>query len=418
MRALLSSVGTRGDVQPIVALALSVRDLGHEVRLCVPPNFVEWVRGFGFEAVAVGVEMRHPVPSGGGSAPPLTAEQVRQIRESMPDLVTDQFDAIGDAAKRCDVILGANAHQYAARSIAELRRIPYVAALYAPVAIPSPDHPPPPAPGQTWAPGNVVANAQRWADNARAWNERALERVNHNRSRLGLAPIDNVLRHNITGHPWLATDAALAPVPTGPGIEVFQTGAWILEDSTPLAPEIEAFLARGDPPIYLGFGSMPAPESVSRTLVDAVRAVGRRAILSRGWAELGLIDDAPDCIAVGDVSHHALFPRVAAVVHHGGAGTTAVAARAGVPQVVVPMFSDQFYWASRVRALGFGASVVGLLTMESLATALREVLQPAVAARCRSVTQQLRSDGAMVAARRLVTSNRPHSESRRVVPPR
>jgi vancomycin aglycone glucosyltransferase len=186
-------------------------------------------------------------------------------------------------------------------------------------------------------------------------------------------------------------------------MEIFQTGAWILEDSTPLAPEIEEFLANGEPPIYLGFGSMPAPKSVSRTLVDAVRAVGRRTILSRGWAELGLIDEAPDCIAVGDVSHQSLFPRMAAVVHHGGAGTLASAARAGVPQVVVPMFGDQFYWANRVRALGMGSSVVGPLTSESLATALREALEPAVAARSRSGAQQLPSDGALVAARRLMT---------------
>jgi vancomycin aglycone glucosyltransferase len=207
--------------------------------------------------------------------------------------------------------------------------------------------------------------------------------------RRGLAPIDDVLRYNITNHPWLATDAALAPVPTAPGMEIFQTGAWILEDSTPFVPEIVEFLAKGEPPIYLGFGSMPAPEGVSRTLVDAVRAVGRRTILSRGWADLGLIDEAPDCIAVGDVSHQALFPRVAAAVHHGGAGTVASAARAGVPQVVVPMFSDQFYWASRVRALGIGSSVVGTLTTETLATALREVLESAVASRSRSVAQHL-----------------------------
>ncbi len=403
MRALLSSVGTRGDVQPIVALALRVRDLGHKVRLCVPPNFVEWVRGLGFEAVPVGVEMRHPgTRSGSGTPPPITAEQVRRMRQSMPDLITDQFDVVGAAAQGCDVILGANAHQYAARSIAELCGIPCVTALYAPVAIPSPDHAPPPAPGETWAQGDAATNAQRWAENVHAWNNRALERVNQNRSRRGLAPIDDVLRFNITDLPWLAADAALAPVPTTPGMEVFQTGAWILEDSTPLARELEELLAKGEPPIYLGFGSMPAPEGVSRTLVDAARAVGRRAILSRGWTELSLFDDALDCIAVGDVNQQALFPRVAAVVHHGGAGTTAAAARAAVPQVLVPMFGDQFYWASRVRALGIGSSVLGTLTTETLATALRKALEPAVAPRSRSIARQLASGGAMVAALRLV----------------
>jgi vancomycin aglycone glucosyltransferase len=357
-------------------------------------------RGFGFEAVPVGVEMRHL--GGRGPAAPLTAEQIRRLRESMPDLITDQFEAVGAAAEGCDVILGANAHQYAARSIAELRGIPHVNALYAPVAIPSPAHPPPPAAGETWEPGNAATNVQRWADNLRAWNNRALERVNHNRSLRGLAPIDDVLHYNITDQPWLATDVVLAPVPVTPGMKVLETGAWILEDSTPLTRELAEFLDAGEPPIYLGFGSMPAPQGVSRTLVDAARAVGRRAIVSQGWAELGLIDDALDCIAIGDVNQQALFPRVAAVVHHGGAGTIATASRAGVPQVVVPRFSDQFYWASRVRALGIGTSVLGTLTAETLASALREVLEPAVAPRSRSVAQQLSSDGAMVAARRLV----------------
>jgi vancomycin aglycone glucosyltransferase len=215
-----------------------------------------------------------------------------------------------------------------------------------------------PAPGAAWAPGgNAATNAQRWDESVRAWNTRALERVNHNRSRLGQAPIDDVLRFNVTDHPWLAADAILAPAPHAPGMEVFQTGAWMLEDATPL---------------------------------------------SQGWAELRLIDQARDCIAVGDVNQQALFPRVAAVVHHGGAGTTATAARAGVPQVVVPLFGDQFYWASRVRALDMGSSLVGALTAESLVTALREVLEGAAAPRASNIARQLTSDGATVAARRLV----------------
>jgi vancomycin aglycone glucosyltransferase len=141
-------------------------------------------------------------------------------------------------------------------------------------------------------------------------------------------------------------------------MEVVEMGAWILEDSTPLARALADFLAKGERPIYLGFGSMPAPEALSHTLVDAARAIAKRAILSRGWAELDPIDDAPDCIGIEDVNQQALFPRVALVVHHGGAGTTAAAARAGVPQVLLPMFGDQFYWSSRVRALGIGSSVV------------------------------------------------------------
>jgi vancomycin aglycone glucosyltransferase len=147
---------------------------------------------------------------------------------------------------------------------------------------------------------------------------------------------------------------------------------------------------------------MPAAGDVTRCLIGAVRAVGRRIIVSRGWADLDLIDDARDCIAVGDVSHDVLFPRVAAVVHHGGAGTTAAAARAGVPQVITPMFGDQFYWASRIVDLGVGAKTTHTtMTGESLTGALREVFDSAVMARARRLAEHVRWDGAAIAARRL-----------------
>ena len=364
MRALLSAVGTRGDVQPVIALALEVRRLGHDVHLCVPPNFVDWARSLGFGATSVGIEMRAPRP--GVPAAPI------------PDLIADQFETIGAAAAAgCDVILGANAHQYAAPSIAERRGVPYVDALYAPTALPD-------------------------ESNARAWNERALGRVNDNRRRLGLAPIDDVLRHVVTDRPWLACDPTLAPLPAAAGPSVAQTGAWILSDPTPLAPEVEAFLGAGEPPVYFGFGSMPVATATSRLVLDAARACGRRAIVSRGWAELAPIDDAPDCIVIGDVAQQALFPRVAAVVHHGGAGTTHTAALAGVPQVVAPMFSDQPFWASRVRELGIGSAVpMAELTVDRLAAALRAVEDGDVVRRAAAMAPRIVTDGATLAARRL-----------------
>jgi vancomycin aglycone glucosyltransferase len=371
MRVLLSVVGTRGDVQPVIALALEVRKLGHEVQLCVPPNFIEWAQGLGFAATSVGIEMRAPRP--GAAAPPI------------PDLIADQFDRVGTAAEGCDIILGANAHQYAVRSIAELHGIPYINAVYAPTALPA-------------------------DDNTRAWNERALERVNANRTRLGLAPIQDVLRHIVTDRPWLAADPTLAPSPSMPGLVIAQTGAWILADSSPLPSDLEEFLAAGPPPVYFGFGSMPIAdaEGTSRTLIDAARAAGRRAIVSRGWGDLELIDQAPDCIAIGDINQQALFPRLAAVVHHGGAGTTLAAARAGAPQVVIPMFpmfGDQPFWASRVRELGLGTSVpIAELTADRLASALHDASDPAIAERAGSIAGRIVLDGAAVAARQICHS--------------
>lgn len=381
MRMLISSVGTRGDAQPAIALAVAARALGCGVRLCLPPNFVDWAAALGFEARPLGVEMRAPRP---GAPPPV-----------IPDLIADQFETVGAAAEGCDVIVGAGAHQYAARSIAEHRGIAYVDAVYAPVAIPSVDL----APGGEPAEGVTPL----WEDYRRRWNERSLARVNANRARLGLAPLADSLGHILTDRPWLACDPTLGPAPSAPGLEIVQTGAWMLADDSPLPAALEAFLEAGEPPVYFGFGSMPAAGDVSRILVEAARLAGRRFVLSAGWAELGLAEPAADGLAIGDVNHAALFPRVAAVVHHGGAGTTTAAALAGVAQVAVPMFGDQTYWARRVGELGVGAAVPAAgLSVEALAQALETALQPAVKERARSLQAEVRPDGAATAAQRLL----------------
>jgi len=388
-------------VQPALALALELRTLGHAVRLCISPNFVDWATRLGLEAVPMGVEMRMPSHKA-GAMPTLTPDELRRLRESMPDLITDQFDTIGAAAKGCDVIVGANAHQYAAPSIAEHEGIGCVTAVYAPVSLPSPELAPPPTPGQTIEPNGLGSIDEQWRHTARAWNERALERVNRNRGRLGLGRIDDVLDYVLTDHTWLAADAALAPVPATPGRTIFQTGAWVFADYSPLPADLDAFLGRGEPPVFVGFGSMPAATDAARAVILAAREAGRRILVSRGWADLELIDDAADCMAVGDVSHDVLFPRLATVVHHGGAGTTAAAARAGVPQVIAPMGGDQSYWASRIVQLGIGATTpYSAMTEESLTRALREVLDPALTLRARTFAREIRSDGAAVAARRL-----------------
>ena len=136
MRVLLAAVGTRGDVHPAVALALELKNRGHAVRMCISPNFVDWANQLGLDARPMGVEMRAPAR---GAGPPrtLTAEELRKLRESMPDLITDQFETIGAAVEGCDVIVGANAHQYAAPSLAELNGIACVTAVYAPNSLPS-----------------------------------------------------------------------------------------------------------------------------------------------------------------------------------------------------------------------------------------------------------------------------------------
>ena len=128
--------------------------------------------------------------------------------------------------------------------------------------------------------------------------------------------------------------------------------------------------------------------------------------MSRGWADLALVDDESDCLAIGEVNQQALFTRVAAVVHHGGAGTITAAARAGAPQVVIPQHYDQHYWAQRVQHLGIGtAHAPGTPTTDSLTRALEQTLRPDVATRARSIAAGVRSDGARAAALRLMAAD-------------
>jgi vancomycin aglycone glucosyltransferase len=166
-----------------------------------------------------------------------------------------------------------------------------------------------------------------------------------------------------------------------------------------------AFLDAGTPPVYAGFGSMPMRTStdVARVAIEAIRAQGRRAVVARGWADLALIDDRDDCFVVGEVNQQALFGRVAAVVHHGGAGTTTTATLAGAPQVVVPQATDQPYWAARVADLGIGAAHDGPTpTFESLSAALKTALTPETHARATAVAGTIGTDGATVAAKLLL----------------
>jgi vancomycin aglycone glucosyltransferase len=365
MRALLSTIGSRGDVQPLLALATQLRNLGHDPHLCAPPDFAELAEEHAVPFTPVGPRVRT------ATANPATA---------IADMIAAQFETLRATAANCDVIIGANQLQIAAPSVAEELNIRYVFADYSPIAFPSPHHLPPPMPGahRDGAPETV------WAQEAERRTAIFGPALNEHRTAAGLPPVTDVLSHILTNSPILAADPTLAPWPGDSPIT--QTGAWLPEDNRPLSPELTAFLDDGDPPVYFGFGSMASPLATGAAMVDAARAVGRRAIVLRGWGEL----DAPNCLTITEANFRTLFPRVAAVVHHGGAGTTTAAARARVPQVVVPHRYDQHYFAERVTTLGIG-------TTGDLTDALERALDPAVVAAARAF--EVRDDGAEVAAR-------------------
>jgi vancomycin aglycone glucosyltransferase len=403
MRVLLSTIGSRGDVQPLVALGLQLKALGQEVRLCVPPDFRDWIEGLGMPVTPIGPELRSTGKTNPMATPP-TPEEVRQMMEGT---VAAQFETITAAAQGCDLIIGATALQIAAPSIAERLGIPYFFAAYCPAVLPSPHHAPPVLPALGDKPVTMTDYSELWEKDAERWNAQWRDILNSHRTKLGLGPVEDVHSHILTKQPWLACDPTLGPWDDPADESVFQTGAWLINDDRPLPPELESFLEAGEPPIYFGFGSIRAPEGFSQAMIESARAFGRRAILLRGWADLSLVDSGPDCIAIDEVNHQALFKRVAAIVHHGGAGTTHAATRGGAPQVIIPQHYDQHYWAGRIQQLGIGtAHAPEAPTTASLTSALQQVLQPNVTARAGSIATAMRSDGALVAAQRLMTAAR------------
>ncbi|MCF1597674.1 glycosyltransferase [Streptomyces muensis] len=401
MRVVLSSYGSRGDVEPMAALAVALRGLGAEVRVCAPEDeeFAERLACVGVEMVPVRLSIRALAAGANSTAAPTMTERVATLAAA-------QYEAVTAAADGADTVVATGLFPAVAgaRTAAGKLGLRFAYVSYFPGMLPSPHHPPYPLPGRP-LPDGVTDNRTLWDLDVEGQNAVYGPGLTAFRAEVGQPPLDSVRDYAITGRPLLAADPVLGPWQEPADLDVVQTGVWVQPDERPLPADVEAFLQAGAAPVYVGFGSMPMQGSsdAARVVIEAVRAQGRRVLVSRGWADLALIDDQDDCLAVGEANHQALFPRTAAVVHHGGAGTTTTAARAGVPQVVVPQLVDQPYWAGRVAALGIGAAHDGPVpTVESLSAALATALAPRTTASARELAPAIRTDGAEKTAKLLL----------------
>ncbi|MFD3406832.1 glycosyltransferase [Kribbella sp. NPDC058693] len=399
MRFVLATWGSRGDVEPLAGLAVALRELGAEATVCAPPDD-------DFEALLerAGVPMEPLGPSVKSVVAAPKPPSGHAAFELAPRLVAARFETLGRVAQGAQAVVATGLMPAGARDVADKLGIRYVLATFHLGGIPSQHSSPGARPG-TPSPEGETDRRVLWQQDAERVNALYGPSLNSHRAEIGLPPVENVRDYVFTEHPWLAADPLLCPSKGMTDLDVVQTGAWLLRDDRPLADELEAFLEAGEPPVYVGFGSMAAhaPKDIARTAIEACRAHGRRVLLSRGWAELDLADEGKDCFVVGEVNQQALFPRVAAIVHHGGAGTTTTAARSGTPQVVVPLIADQPYWATRVAALGIGAAHERATpTVDSLTAALEIALSPETRAQAVKVGGEIKTDGALVAGRLLI----------------
>ena len=380
-------MGSRGDVQPMLALALALRARGHDAVVNAPPDFESWSREIGVPFISSGRSAQEVLTEHAADMGAYPVRLLRLIKAIIAEEVPVWFERMIEAARGCDMIVTAN--QFAAHSVAEKLGIPCVAVMYSPTMLRSAYHPP------------LVARAQempRWV-NALRWklSNAVLHRMlaaplDSARAKLALPGVKSVAKHLFEERPvLLACDPVVAPAPPDwSRFKVTTTGPWFYDDPAPLDAEVAAFLDAGSPPVYVGFGSMVTDDAarMTRAILEGAGTGGRRVLLSKGWAGIGG-GNLPASVKVvqGPMPHAKLFPRLAAVVHHGGAGTTAAALRAGAPQVIVPHILDQFYYAHRLCKLGIAPAGIPVrkLTAQRLHRAIDAALELPPDARLQAV---------------------------------
>jgi UDP:flavonoid glycosyltransferase YjiC (YdhE family) len=369
MKIVLATFGSRGDVQPMIALTLALQSAGHDARLAGPPEKASWIRDMGCSFHPLGRDLTSFIDSM-KNAHSLSAA-TRFIR-FLRDEIDSQFDSIPDMISGADLVLGASL-VFSLSSISEAMGIRYRFIAFAPQLLPSSHHP-------------FMAfkhqGLPEWM-NRTGWNLAAcLDKlnvsrlINRNRRKIGLAPVKSAWEHILGEDVILASDGEIAGVPPDSSISCVQTGHMHLVQPSYSFPELEAFLSAGPSPVYSGFGSMPKRDqaNIVPLVVKAARNNGLRVVISKFWDEPSEFSGSEDVFFIQRYPHLDLFPRMAAVIHHGGAGTTATTARSGVPQIIVPHILDQYYWGNQIHQLQLGPKPIwrSRLTAEKLSRAIKE----------------------------------------------
>lgn len=415
MKIGIQTWGSEGDVRPLLALSAGLRSAGHDVTLVVTHITNKDYAGLG---AAFGV----PVRQAGLLAPDLAkhagevlsreTNALRQVGIILRELFAPvEQDMLREAKLLCresDLLIG-HFLVHPLRTASELANKPCISVFLAPL-IPSVEFPPPGIP-----PLGRAMNALLWKLGGFLMDRMFLPRVNGPRRSHGLPPLRSAM-HDAFLSPRLnlvASSPTLFPTPQDWDTTIHQCGAFHLPARGAL-PEISQrlmqFLAAGPPPVYLTFGSMsvadPSSADTVRLLTDAVKLADCRAIIQAG----GLPEESStDILFLSQAEHHLLFPRCAAVVHHGGAGTTHAASRAGCPSIVVEHVTDQEFWGGVLHRAGIAPPLLHrrTVTAAKLARAIREALDsPAMREKARSLGESMQKEDGVRRAVELIGEQR------------
>ncbi len=371
MRIVLGSCGSRGDVQPMIAISLSLKNAGHDVLLIGPPEKAAWARELGCSYMKFGQDVTAFLD---------TVDNSASLRSNLSFMafvkreIDTQFKILPEIIKNADLVIGSSL-MCGLSSICEAMKIKYQFIAFAPMLFPSSFYP------------FLLIKTQTlpiWCNKLSWQAARLIDRfsltflLNQKRKKMHIKPIDNAWNHMLGEKTIVVCDSQVAKVSLDVKHNFIQTGYPHLELPCKPLPELDRFLENGTRPIYAGFGSMPPIEQKRNIplLVSAAKKLGKRVIISKFWEGESEYQFDDDVFFIKNYPHLDLFPKTDAVIHHGGAGTTATAAVSGVPQIIIPHILDQYYHGHQIYLSNLGPKPVWRtrLTADKLAASLKTAL--------------------------------------------
>jgi len=403
--------GSRGDVQPFIALSRGLQRNGHQVKLAAPHRFADFVAGYGIPFAPLAgdpEEISKRFTEAGHNA----LKMVRAIRDYVTAIA---LDVTRDAYAACDdaeMIVHSFLFTTGGHSLAYARGIPDVSIQTFPVFAPTRTYPPVALSSLPVGPLSYFGhwlNTQvfRYGGNSGYGQKR---RQHPEVFSIDLFwPFEEKPPRPVTPLLFAVSPTVLPPAPDS-AAHVDVVGYFFLDSPADYQPPVEltSFLEAGSAPVCVTFGSMihRASDRIEEVILNAMRLSGQRAIILMGWGGWKGRDSSNDVLYLESAPHDWLLPRCRAVIHHGGAGTTAAGLRAGIPNIVIPFGGDQAFWGKRVHAIGAGPRPINVrsLTTSRLAQALAGVDDPAIQKRARETGRAIQGEDGVGKAIRVVES--------------
>ncbi|XP_072955913.1 sterol 3-beta-glucosyltransferase UGT80A2 isoform X1 [Typha angustifolia] len=410
MQIVILIVGTRGDVQPFVAIGKRLQDYGHRVRLATHANFKEFVLTAGLEFYPLGGDPKilaeYMVKNKGflPSAPseiPIQRKQIKDIIFSLLPACRDP-DVDTGISFRADAII-ANPPAYGHTHVAEALNVP-IHIFFTMPWTPTSEFPHPLSRVKQSAGYRLsyqIVDSMIWLGIRDMIND-------FRKKKLRLRPVTylsgaqgsaNDIPHGYIWSPHLVPK----PKDWGPKIDV--VGFCFLDLASNYEPpeSLVEWLKAGDKPVYIGFGSLPVqePEKMTKIIVDALEITGQRGVINKGWGGLGNLAEPKDFVYLLDnIPHDWLFLQCKAVVHHGGAGTTAAGLKAACPTTIVPFFGDQPFWGDQVNSRGLGPPPIPIdqFSLQKLIDAIKFMMDPKVKERAVELAKAMESEDGVTGA--------------------